>query len=88
VKASPKYESVAAVLAVVGAVALVAVYYPIINPDQFSIDFHRDSMPLGWYILGTPIALAILVAAWRYNGKAARLKREERNAQHSDRTSA
>jgi hypothetical protein len=84
-RASSKYESMAAVLALFGAVALVAVYYPIINPEQFSLDAGRDSMPLIWYIVGTPIALFILVTAWCLNCKAARLKRED---QHSDVTSA
>jgi hypothetical protein len=83
VKTSPKYESIAAILALVGAVALVAVYYPIINPGQFSMDFDRDDMPLIWYILGTPASLFILAAAWHFNRKAAYLKREEQDAPHS-----
>jgi hypothetical protein len=79
VKRSSKYESVATVLALVGAVALVGVYYPIINRAQFSIDFGRDDMPVGWYIVGTPCALLILVVAWRLNRQAARLKQQERD---------
>ena len=87
-KTSAKYESIASLLAVIGAVALVGVYYPIINQEQFSIDFHRDDMPLSWYILGTPLSLAILFAAWHFNSRATRQKREERDVRHSDTTSA
>jgi hypothetical protein len=32
-RTATKYESIAAVLALVGAVALVAVYYPVLNGD-------------------------------------------------------
>ena len=78
-KLSSKYESIAAVLALVGAVALVAVYYPILNPVQFSMDTGRDSVPLSRYILGTPASLFILTAAWHFNRKAMRLKREEQD---------
>jgi hypothetical protein len=81
---SSKYESIAAVLALTGAVTLVAVYFPILNPDVFEIQFHRKAMPIGWYISGTPMALAILVAAWRYDGKAAHLKNHESDRQHLD----
>ena len=84
-KASSKYESIAAVLALIGAVALVGVYYPVINPEQFSFDSGRDGMPLIWYIIGTPVALFILVTAWRLNCQARHLKHEE---QHSNVTSA
>jgi predicted Co/Zn/Cd cation transporter (cation efflux family) len=78
-KPSSKYESIAAVLALVGAVALVAVYYPILNPVQFGMDTGRDRAPLGRYILGTPASLFILAAAWHFNRKAMRLKREEQD---------
>lgn len=67
----------------VGAVALVAVYYPVLNPVQFGLDSGRDSVPLIRYILGTPASLFILAAAWHFNQKAMRLKREERDAQHN-----
>lgn len=80
-KASSKYESIAAILALIGAVALVGVYYPVINPGQFSLDSGRDDMPLGWYIIGTPVAVFILVIAWRLNCRARHLKQED---QHSD----
>jgi len=78
-KLSSKYESIAAVLALVGAVALVAVYYPILNPVQFSMDSGRDSVPLSRYILGTPGSIFMLAAAWYFNRKAMRLKREEQD---------
>jgi len=84
-KASSKYESIATVLALVGAVALVAVYYPILNPEQFSLDFGQDSAPLSRYIIGTPLSLVILVAAWRFNRKAMRLNREELDSQQTER---
>jgi hypothetical protein len=78
-KTSAKYESIAAVLALVGAVALVAVYYPILNSEQFSLDSGRDNAPLSRYILGAPASLFILAAAWHFNRKAMRLKREEQD---------
>ena len=87
-KASPKYESVAAVLALVGAVALVAVYYPVLNPEQFSLDSGRDGAPLSRYLLGTPAALFVLAAAWHFNRKAVRIKREEQAARQTDKPSA
>jgi|GEM_PF-6544592 hypothetical protein len=76
-KTSSKYANMATVLAGFGAVALVGVYYPIINRAQFRIDFHRHNMPLGWCLLGTPVSLAILAASWHLNRKAGRIKREE-----------
>ena len=66
----------------IGVLALVGVYYPIINQAQFSIDFHRDTMPLAWYVLGTPFSLLILRVAWHFNRKAERKKLEEQNVQH------
>jgi hypothetical protein len=80
-KTSAKYESIGAVLALVGAVALVAVYYPILNPEQFSLDSSRDNVPLIRYTLGTPASLFILATAWHFNRKAMRLKREEQDVQ-------
>ena len=76
-KASIRYESLAAVLALIGAVSLVAVYYPILNQVQFSLDSDLDSVPLSRYVLGTAASLFILAAALHFNRKAIRLKREE-----------
>jgi hypothetical protein len=73
-KASVAYESIGAVLALVGAVALVAVYYPLLNPVQFNLDTGQDYVPLSRYIFGTPGSLLILAAAWHSNCKARRLK--------------
>jgi len=77
-KASPTYASIAAILALVGALALVAVYYPMLNPEQFSLDSGQDSAPLGRYLFGTPASLFILAAAWHFNCQAMRKKQQEK----------
>jgi lysylphosphatidylglycerol synthetase-like protein (DUF2156 family) len=79
-KVSSTYESIAASLAVVGAIALVTVYYPILNPVQFSLDFGQDNASLSRYFIGTPVSLLILTIAWHFNSNARKLKKEEKNA--------
>jgi hypothetical protein len=71
------YEIIAAVSAVLGALILVVVYYPLLNPIQYEIDSHQDLPSVGYYIFMTPIPLAILSASWYFNRKAQQLKREE-----------
>lgn len=61
-----------------GALILVAVYYPLLNPIQYEIDSHKDLPSVGYYIIMTPISLAILWASWKLNRKAQQLKREEK----------
>ena len=70
VKASSAYESIASTLALVGAVALVGTFYPIINPE----DYGRCGFPIIRYILGAPASLLILAAAWHFNCKGTRRK--------------
>jgi len=77
-KTSATYETIAAGLAVFGAIALVAVYYPIINPIQYSLDSGQDNAPLSRYFLGTPFSLLILIAAWRSNRKAMQVRKNKK----------
>ncbi len=74
------YEIMATVLALGGAVALGIVYFPILNPVQFRLTFGQESAPLSRYFFGIPASLLILGAAWYFNRKATRLKREEQDA--------
>jgi hypothetical protein len=79
-KTSSAYESIAAGLAVVGAIALVAVYYPILNPIQSSLDSGQDNAPLSRYFIGTPASLVILAIAWYFNSKSRKLRKERENS--------
>jgi hypothetical protein len=72
------YEIIAAVSAMLGALILVSVYYPVLNPIQYEIDSHEDLPSVGYYIIMTPIPLAILWVSWKLNRKAQQLKREEK----------
>jgi H+/Cl- antiporter ClcA len=82
IRKSLPYEFVAAVLALVGAFALVALYMPVINPGLTKVETHQDGPPVSFYILFTPIPLLILLASWYFNRKAQRLKKDEKNAKH------
>jgi glycerol uptake facilitator-like aquaporin len=87
-KKSIPYEIVAAVSAMLGAVLLVFVYYPVINPIRYRIDSHHETAPLSRYILGTPVSLLILSGAWYFNRKAQRRKRDEKDVKHDQKPSA
>jgi predicted Co/Zn/Cd cation transporter (cation efflux family) len=87
-KKSIPYELVAATLMMVGAVLLVFVFYPYINPVQYRIDNHRETAPMSRYIFGTPVSVLILRAAWYFNRKARRLKRDEKDGKHEQKPSA
>lgn len=65
VKASSTYENIASVLGFVGAAALVAAFYPTLNPEAY----WRESVPLTRYIFGTLSSLFILSLAWHFNCK-------------------
>jgi hypothetical protein len=67
------YEIIAAVSAMLGALILVSVYYPVLNPIQYEIDSHKDLPSVGYYIIMTPIPLAILWVSWKLNRKAQQL---------------
>jgi len=71
---SAKYELVAAVVATLGAILLVFIYYPGVNPMQFRLDNHGTPASLSRYIVGTPVSILILAVAWYFNGKAQKLK--------------
>jgi hypothetical protein len=77
-KKSVLYEILAITLMMVGAVLLVTVYYPNINPVQYRIDNHNEPASLGRYIIGTPISLLILSGSLYFNGLARKLKRDEK----------
>jgi hypothetical protein len=76
-KASYKYESLAQVLALVGALALGCGGFPCLNPIQFKLTFGEKASPILWMGLGVPAALLTLFGAWYFTSKAKRLKREE-----------
>jgi hypothetical protein len=71
------YEILAAISAIVGAGLLVAIYFPILNPGQYRIEAHRELPSVGYYIFATPFPLVILGAAWYWNRKAQRMRRDE-----------
>ena len=71
------YEILAAISAIAGAGILVAIYFPILNPGQYRIEAHRELPSVGYYIFATPFPLVILGAAWYWNRKAQRMKRDE-----------
>jgi uncharacterized membrane protein YidH (DUF202 family) len=70
------YEIIATVLAIFGAFLLVGVYMPAINPGQTRVEMHQELPSVGYYIVVTPIPLAVLFASWYFNRKAQQLKRE------------
>ncbi|MGI8977664.1 MAG: hypothetical protein ACR2FY_00410 [Pirellulaceae bacterium] len=74
-KTSTHYEVLASILAVCGAIALVFVYYPLLNPVQFRLTPGPEIEPSVRYFFGTPAALLILAAAWHFNCKAIAGKR-------------
>lgn len=72
---SVPYEIIAAILLTLGAVLLVVVWFPVINPAQYEMLSHQESPPLARYLVGTPVALLVLARAWYFNRKARTLKR-------------
>ena len=79
-KRSLPYEIAAAITALFGAFILVCVYFPLLNPRMHQIETGQTGEPLGYYVLLTPIPLLILVASWRLNRKAQKLKQEDKDA--------
>lgn len=75
------YEIIAVVLAILGAFLLVGVYMPVINPGLTRVETHQELPSVGYYIVATPIPLAVLFASWYFNRKAQQLKREEKPAE-------
>ena len=74
-KKSLPFEIAAAVLAILGAFVLIGVLMPLINPEQTKLETHGQHFPLSYYLIATPIPLAILAAAWYLNSKATALTR-------------
>ena len=70
------YEVLAAIMMIVGAVCFVYVYIPIINPELYAMSTDRETAPIMRYIVGTPVALLILMGAWYCKRKAQKLKLE------------
>ena len=76
----------AACLLGAGAFALVVTFLPIINPRLFEYvtdergrtrhvtpaERGEPAQPLAYYLVGTPLALCLLGAAWYFNVKALR----------------
>src|SRR5437879_903267 len=75
-KKSLPYEILAAVLRLFGAFLLVGVYMPLINPGLTKVETHQELPSAGYYVVLTPIPLALLVGAWYFNRKAQQLKQE------------
>jgi H+/Cl- antiporter ClcA len=71
---SVPFEIIAATLLMLGAVLLVVVWFPVINPGKYEMLSHQASAPLARYLVGTPVALLMLAGAWHFNRKARRLK--------------
>ena len=69
------YEIAAMTLAMVGAFILISALMPLINPGHMEVATHGAHFTLVYYLVATPIPLAILVAAWRLNCKAQALRR-------------
>jgi AbiV family abortive infection protein len=74
---SPVNERIAAVLVVLGAIVLVGVLYPIINPRQFRAETAGDGAQFAFQTVGIAVALVILAAAWQISRKAQRRKHQE-----------
>ena len=68
------YEIFAVVLAMTGAILLVFTYYPIINPIQYRIDSHGETVQATRLLVGTAISLMILSGNWYFNRKTRKLK--------------
>jgi hypothetical protein len=85
---SLSYEIIAAVSAIFGAFLLVGIYMPLINPVQTKIETHQESPSVSYYIILTPIPLAVLSASWYFNRKAQRLKRDEKDEKPDQKPSA
>ena len=71
------YEILAAISAIVGAVVLVVIYFPILNPGQYRIETLHEVPSVAYYIIATPFPLLILGAAWYWNRKAQRMRRDK-----------
>lgn len=76
-KKSIPYEILTALTGVAGAILLVFTYYPIINPMQYRIDNDRETAPVSRFIIGTPVSLLILSAAWYFNRMTQKLRQAE-----------
>jgi hypothetical protein len=71
------YEVLATVMALLGALLLVKVFVPLLNPGLYQVRSGRAGEPVGYYLVWAPIPLIILGFAWYLNIKGQRLKRED-----------
>jgi len=62
-------------LASLGAILLVGVYLPVLNPWLMGMGKYREMPSVGYYIVATPIPVLILVASWRLNKEAQAIRR-------------
>jgi hypothetical protein len=77
VKKPLPYQIIATLLALFGVFLLVGIYMPVINPEQTRIETPQELPSVGYYIVLTPIPLAILLASWYFNRKAQQLRGEK-----------
>lgn len=83
-------RKIAAAFLGAGAFLLVATYLPVINPKLYDYavdergctryvalsDVGERAQPLSYYVIGTPLSLLLLSAAWHFNLKALRSRGE------------
>ena len=75
-KSSVLYDLAAVLVTGVGVLFLVGVYFPILNPGFYLVNFHQQALPsIIHYIIGTPFALLILAGGWRLNRKSEKLRK-------------
>lgn len=72
------YEALGMITALLGALLLVVAFFPILNPGRHRLETGHSGEPLGYYLITVAIATLVLSAAWYFNRKAQRLKREEK----------
>jgi len=75
------FEAVGILAALFGAFVLVAALSPLINPGRHRLETGHSEEPSSYYLLAIPIPILILSAAWYFNRKAQRLRREEKETQ-------
>lgn len=73
-KKSLPYELAAVFFGLLGAVLLVAVYLPIINPPIYQSWTGVAQEPVSFYVTWTPVPLAVIAISWFFNRKARSLK--------------
>ena len=65
-------EACGAALMTLGAVVLVATYFPLLNPTQYKLNSNGSESLALRYVVGTAISLATLACSWKCNRHAKR----------------